>query len=246
VIDWYADRCEDFTRLVQSSIMLGKPIIVVHVPYRVGLCGYGLLPGGKGGGNNALFDQRNALEWIKRNISSFGGDAENITLGGESAGAFSVDAHLQAKEQVPYFRRAILMSGTLRVLQFHSVEKRIELTRNAAAAIGLDGEDWPERLMEVSTEEIIEAQTKSGVTTMHGIDDGEWLDGDVAQMKKVVVPEWVDSIMIGDCGFEVRSLLAISCVIHSADLIGRVSSGRRSTWISPWRRPSSFLRRRAK
>jgi hypothetical protein len=225
---------EDFTRLVETSIALGKPIVAIHIPYRVGLAGYGLLPNGKGGGNNALFDQRNGLEWIRRNISAFGGDPENITVGGESAGAFSVDAHLQASAQTAYFKRAVLMSGTLRVLRFQSAEARIELTRKAAAALGFSGEDWPERLAEVPIDDLIESQERIGLGAIHGVDDGQWFDSDVAKLERIVVPEWIDSIMIGDCGFEVSvsriGAAATYCMlIHFTSLHSRASSGSRGT-----------------
>ncbi|CCX32396.1 Alpha/Beta hydrolase protein [Pyronema domesticum] len=191
----------DYTRLVSDSIAQKKPIIAIHVPYRVGLFGYGLLPNGKGGGNNGLFDQRNAFEWVKRHIKAFGGDPANITVAGESAGAFSVDCHLQSNDSVPYFRRAVLQSGTLRVLRPSSVEKRVELTRRAAAALGFDGEDWPERLAAASVEDIRQAQDKIGMFSISAVDDGEFFQKGI-DVGKPIVPEWVDSIMIGDCGYE--------------------------------------------
>ncbi|KAF8538709.1 Alpha/Beta hydrolase protein [Trichophaea hybrida] len=191
----------DYTHLVESSIAQGKPIIAIHVPYRVALFGYGLLPNGAGGGNNALFDQRNAFEWVKRNISAFGGDPERITVGGESAGSFSVDCHLQAKDSIPYFKRAVLSSGTLRLLRPYTEETRLEFTQKVAAALGFEGEDWAERLIAAPKEDIMDAQEKLGLWCMNAVDDGEWFEKGI-DMDKPVVPEWVESIMIGDCGFE--------------------------------------------
>lgn len=201
----------DYTRLVEASVEQGKPIIVVHVPYRVGLFGFGLLPDGKGGGNNALFDQRNAFEWLKRNIAAFGGDAARITAAGVSAGAVSIDCHLQAKTPPDtdaaaadgYFRRAILSSGTMRTLRPMPVEEQIALSQSAAAALGFgEAVDWPEKLIAASMEEIVDAQEKLGLTKYNAVDGGDWFEPGIG-LNEPVVARWVESIVIGDVGFEV-------------------------------------------
>lgn len=60
-----------------------------------------------------LLDQREALRWIQRYIRYFGGDPDNVTLFGESAGAQSVSWHLLTQQSRGLFHRAILQSGTL-------------------------------------------------------------------------------------------------------------------------------------
>ena len=62
-------------------------------------------------GNYGLFDQLAAINWIKHNISSFGGNPDNITLMGQSAGAMSVDILLSSPLCKDYFSQAYLMSG---------------------------------------------------------------------------------------------------------------------------------------
>lgn len=62
-------------------------------------------------GNQGLYDQTLALEWIHQNIAYFGGDAQRITLFGESAGAVSVGFHLLSPRSRPFFSSAILQSG---------------------------------------------------------------------------------------------------------------------------------------
>ena len=64
-------------------------------------------------GNQGLFDQAMAIEWIKDNIAAFGGDPNSLTLFGESAGAGAVSVHLLSPVTRPLTQRAILQSGTV-------------------------------------------------------------------------------------------------------------------------------------
>lgn len=61
--------------------------------------------------NLGLKDQRLALKWIRRNIDRFGGDPENVTIFGESAGASSIHYHILSEESKGLFHKAILQSG---------------------------------------------------------------------------------------------------------------------------------------
>ncbi|KZT28132.1 putative triacylglycerol lipase [Neolentinus lepideus HHB14362 ss-1] len=83
------------TGLIEAS---GMNIVVVNFNYRVGP--YGFLASQEvvegGSLNNGLWDQRKALEWVKKYISRFGGDPDHVVLGGDSAGAGSIVYHLTA------------------------------------------------------------------------------------------------------------------------------------------------------
>ncbi|KAL7931937.1 Alpha/Beta hydrolase protein [Trichoderma chlorosporum] len=95
-------------------------IIWVAMNYRLGA--FGFLAGPTlqkdGTANAALYDQRLALQWVQENIAKFGGDPDNVTVMGESAGAGSIMFHLLAqggKQPVP-FQRAIVQSVPLSLL----------------------------------------------------------------------------------------------------------------------------------
>lgn len=110
-----ADPRYNQSYLVNASVAIHKPIIHISLNYRVG--GWGFL-GSKevaaaGESNIGLFDQRLALKWIQENIRSFGGDPNQVTISGESAGAFSVGYHLTGfnGKHDNLFRAAILQSG---------------------------------------------------------------------------------------------------------------------------------------
>ena len=63
-------------------------------------------------GNMGLYDQLEALHWVRRHITGFGGDPDNVTLFGESAGSISVSMHLVSPLSHGLFQRAILQSGS--------------------------------------------------------------------------------------------------------------------------------------
>src|SRR4051812_5523062 len=84
-------------------------VVLVTVNYRLGAEGFLWLEDGIN--NRGLLDQLAALEWVQENIAAFGGDIDNVTLFGESAGAMSIGALLATERSDGLFRRAILQSG---------------------------------------------------------------------------------------------------------------------------------------
>ncbi len=87
-------------------------IIIVSIGYRVGALGFLSLGHPQAPGNAGLFDQLSGLEWVQQNIHYFGGDPNNVTLFGQSAGAASVSMHLLSPLSQSKFQRAIMQSGT--------------------------------------------------------------------------------------------------------------------------------------
>ena len=93
-------------------------VIVVSIAYRVGIFGWLQSTSKLFDSNVGLHDQALALKWVYDNIDSFGGDKEEITIFGESAGSISVGFHLMSNYSRPYFKRAIMESGAPSPLTF--------------------------------------------------------------------------------------------------------------------------------
>ena len=109
-------------------------VVVVTVNYRVGLFGY-LRTEGVSEGNLGLLDQLAALRWVKRNIGAFGGDPENVTVFGESAGGHSIAAMLCTAAARGLFRRAIVQSAQLG-LGFMTKARAATVAKSIAVALG--------------------------------------------------------------------------------------------------------------
>ncbi len=92
-----------------------RGILLVTINYRVGVFGYltheEIQEKNGRDGNFGLDDQLVALKWIKQHIASFGGDPENITVMGQSAGAISLQYLCLSKKAEGLFKRAIMLSG---------------------------------------------------------------------------------------------------------------------------------------
>lgn len=114
----------DATSFVSTSINYSVPVVFVTINYRLGLLGFiadTALYEEKSGNNNrsttgnyGILDQMMALDWIKKNIHGFGGNPEQITIGGESAGGISVTMLLTSPLTVKgIFQGAIIESGAI-------------------------------------------------------------------------------------------------------------------------------------
>jgi len=92
-------------------------VVVITVNYRLGILGYvassalSAQSGNQVSGNYGFEDQLFALQWVRQNISAFGGNPNDVTIFGESAGGFSVCAAIVAPQGAGLFQRAITESG---------------------------------------------------------------------------------------------------------------------------------------
>ncbi len=96
-----------------------KGVVVVSGNYRLGIFGFFSDPeltaesAHHASGNYGLMDQIAVLKWVKKNIAAFGGDPNNVTIFGESAGAFSVSALMASPPAQGLFQKAIGESGSM-------------------------------------------------------------------------------------------------------------------------------------
>lgn len=96
-----------------------RGVVVVTVNYRINCFGFLTHPeitaeAPDKPGNFGNLDQQAGLKWVIRNIEAFGGDPENITIAGQSAGGGSVMAQMTCPENFGLFQKAIVMSGMIR------------------------------------------------------------------------------------------------------------------------------------
>uniref|UniRef100_A0A1I8E9Q6 Carboxylic ester hydrolase n=1 Tax=Wuchereria bancrofti TaxID=6293 RepID=A0A1I8E9Q6_WUCBA len=99
--------------ILSHIYFLEENVIFVAMNYRVSVFGFLYMGREEAPGNMGLWDQLLALKWIRKNIDLFGGDPNQVTLFGESAGAASVSMHLLSPKSSPYFQRAIVQSGSV-------------------------------------------------------------------------------------------------------------------------------------
>jgi para-nitrobenzyl esterase len=97
--------------------LAAKGPVIVTFNYRLGSLGFFAHPdlareaGHPGSGNYGMMDAIAMLQWVKRNIAAFGGDPDNVTVAGESAGAIMVGALVGSPQAKGLFKRAIAQSG---------------------------------------------------------------------------------------------------------------------------------------
>lgn len=113
-------------------------VVVVSIAYRVGVFGFfghPQLRGAAHGTNFGLLDQIAALRWVQRHIGAFGGDAGNVTLFGESAGAANIGYLMTSPLARDLFHRAISQSGGYQLLERRTPEDLERLGQALSAAL---------------------------------------------------------------------------------------------------------------
>lgn len=141
-------------------------VIVVTINYRLGYLGFlaeaGLDAEGHAAANYGLLDQQFALDWVRRNIAGFGGNPENVTIFGESAGGLSVLSNLASPTAHGLFNKAIVESGAY-ALELPSLADA-ETGGNAfAAAVGCSTGDAA-CLRQIPVEQILQQEAVPGLS----------------------------------------------------------------------------------
>ncbi|XP_050094049.1 uncharacterized protein LOC126576787 [Anopheles aquasalis] len=126
--------------------LVQQGVVVVTINYRLGPLGFLALPSVGINGNMGLKDQRMSFRWVRDNIGRFGGDPENVTIFGESAGGASVHLHYLSEGSRKYFHKAVAQSGTAfnEWVWQREPERR---ARNLARLLGASDNDTDEAVL---------------------------------------------------------------------------------------------------
>ena len=153
-----------------------EDVVFVSINYRVGIFGFFASEeinknnDGLGSGNFGILDQLAALQWVKNNISNFGGDANNVTIAGQSAGSMSVNCLVASPLAKGLFNKAIAQSGANFTRGNFSKEQAVSASNKFAL---LFGKSSLEELRKIPAEELLKKNSE-----MRGI----YIDG-------IVLPE---------------------------------------------------------
>jgi para-nitrobenzyl esterase len=144
-----------------------KGVVIVSMNYRLGIFGFFSHPEltkesrHHASGNYGLLDQAAALQWVSKNIAAFGGDPENVTIFGESAGSFSVCALMASSTSKALIHRAIGESGAF--FGHTLVAKPVAETEQDGAKFGrASGADTLEKLRATTAQQTLDAAVKDG------------------------------------------------------------------------------------
>ncbi|KAG9511140.1 Carboxylesterase 5A [Fragariocoptes setiger] len=206
VIIWIPGEGFDFADARQfdaTHLAARTNSIVISVQYRVGVFGFLNEPSIGANGNQGLYDQLAALEWVQNNAAAFGGDAHKVTLMGRFTGAMSIShlitsSRLSAKDSPALFQKAILMSG-IAVNEWtidRRPEEKLAQLKNALTESSLCGtQDFDTCLMQMPAESLLQA---SGYEWRPIVDNELIVDEPVkALTANHKFANGLDSVMIG-------------------------------------------------
>ncbi len=167
-----------------ESALVARKIVLVTINYRLGVFGFLanedlLKEGGGHAGNYGLMDMAAALRWVRSNIAEFGGDAGNVTIFGESAGSFSVNALTAAPEVRGLFQKAIGESGAFfgNVISMPTVAERARFDQAWSDSLGAKSLT---ELRTMPADKLLDAASKQPVARFSPVVDGVFLTETVA------------------------------------------------------------------
>jgi len=135
-------------------------IVLVSINYRLGALGYMNLKEITGGkipatGNEGMLDQVAALEWVRDNIAAFGGDPDNITVSGFSAGGMSTGTLLGMPSASGKYHKAMNRSGAANTVI--PLENAVEITGKFLQILGIDAKDT-DSIRNLTVKQLLDAQ----------------------------------------------------------------------------------------
>jgi para-nitrobenzyl esterase len=162
-----------------GSHLASKGVVVVTINYRLDVFGFLAHPeltkesGTNSSGNYGLLDQIAALKWVQRNIRTFGGDPDQVTLFGESAGAFDVSLLMASPLTKGLFTRVIGESGGALTTIAAFGPKPLQIgEQDGVKFVHAMGVNSIVELRAKSAQEILEAVIKNPITYAFGVVDG--------------------------------------------------------------------------
>jgi len=139
----------------EGDWLASQGIVLVTINYRLGQFGFLAVPDTTITGNFGTLDQIAALDWVKENISAFGGNSENVTIFGESAGGLSVGTMIALRPDL--FKRAVIQSATISWGDTMKKEDADDQgTRYVEAAGCIDAENIEKCLKDMPADEVLE------------------------------------------------------------------------------------------
>ncbi|XP_059158728.1 pyrethroid hydrolase Ces2a-like [Physella acuta] len=171
---------------VPGDLVSQNDVIVVTFNYRLSYLGF--LKGNCSDypGNQGFWDQILALKWVKDNIRSFGGDADDVTVGGESAGSESISALSITRQARHLFTKAVLLSGTV-FSNLYSINNSDEIVRDFVTnTVGCKSPDLSKRfqcLQSLPARAFVLPVSLSLRTLLISV-DGELFPAPIAQLVK--------------------------------------------------------------
>lgn len=101
------------SQIYDGKYLAARNVVVISINYRLGV--FGFMNGNRSDapGNQGLWDQAMAINWTRQNIAMFGGNPNQITLFGESAGSISISYHIVSNVTRNWFQGVIMESGIL-------------------------------------------------------------------------------------------------------------------------------------
>jgi para-nitrobenzyl esterase len=192
--------------------LVRRGMVLVTINYRLGALGFLAHPelaresGHRASGNYGLMDQIAALEWVRKNIASFGGDPDSVTAAGQSAGAMDVSLLMTSPLARGLFHRAIAESGAVSVFQGSRTRAEAEdLGRKVAAELKAPDGDAITQLRKLAPVEVLEAAKRVGGGDRRGLETS--VDGWVLQRPPAQVFAAGDglpvALLIGSTGREI-------------------------------------------
>ena len=153
-----------------------KDVVVVSIGYRLNIFGFFRHPNmSKQSGNFGLEDQILSLQWLKENIKYFGGDPNNITIFGESAGGAHISYHLVSPASEGLFEKAIIQSGGYNLVSPYSLLDIQEAYNFAKEATDIISPNNFEALRNIDSKRLLDVSKAMGYP-FHPIIDGNLIE----------------------------------------------------------------------